>query len=99
MLLIIIDQATVGKDGALVLGEVLEEQVNGLHTVLGDDLCVDFLLTIEDSLTDSRHKDHIAYFIIELRILADGERNDTPVDTIAAITLRGILVADVGIAT
>ena len=40
----------------------------------------------------------VARLEAKLYVLGDSERNDTPVDTVGAVALCGILVADVGVA-
>ena len=70
-----------------------------LNAVLGDYLSVNLLLASEYSLANARDEHLIARFIVEFNILSDGERYDTPVDTVRAIALCSILVADVGVAT
>ena len=70
-----------------------------LNAFLGDYLSVNLLLASEYSLTYARDEHLIARLVVELYVLSDSERNDTPVDTVRALALCSILVADVGIAT
>ena len=83
---------------ALVGGEILEVEMQVVDTVLGDDLGVDFFLAFEDGFAQARNEHHITGFVLELGILIEGERHDTPVDAVGAVTLGGILDADVGVA-
>ena len=69
------------------------------NAVLGYNLCVNLFLAREDSLAYARDKYLVARLEAELYVLGDSERNDTPVDTVGAVALCGILVADVGVAT
>ena len=73
--------------------------MDGLNAVLCNNLCINFFLAGEDSLADTLYKYEVTGNIIELCLLCDGERNDTPVDTVAAVALGSVLVADVGIPT
>lgn len=94
-----VHQAAVCQDLTLISGEILEEEVKRMNAVLSDYLCVNLLLTREDSLTDAGNEDLIALLELELYVLSDGERNDTPVDTVRAITLCSVLVANISVAT
>ena len=68
-----------------------------MHAVGSNHLGIDFLLTAEDGLTDAGNEYHVTGVVVEFNIGSDGEGNDTPVDTVAAIALGGVLVADVGV--
>ena len=69
-----------------------------LHAPGADDLRIDLLLACQDSLADTLNEYEITRLIVERSLRSDGERNDTPVDAVAAIALRGVLIADIGIA-
>ena len=87
------------KNFTLVGSEVLEEQVDVLNAVGSDNLSVNLLFTANDSLADARNEYEVAWVVLKLGLGSDSERNDTPVDAVAAIALGCILVADVGVAT
>ena len=70
-----------------------------MYAVGSDNLGIDFLLTVDDGLTDTGNEYHVTGVVVELNIGSDGEGNDTPVDAVAAIALGSVLVADVGVAT
>ena len=72
--------------------------MNVLDTVSADDLGVNLLLAGKDGLTDARDINEVTCLVIERCVLGNSERNDTPVDTVAAITLGSILIADVRVA-
>ena len=73
--------------------------MDGLHTSLGDDLSINLFLTIEDGLADAGDEDLVAELVVEGHVGSNREGHDTPVDAVRTIALRGILVADVAIAT
>ena len=92
-----VHQAALGEDGALVLGQVLEVEVQVMHAVGSDNLGINLLLAIDDGLTDAGNEYHVTGVVVELNIGSNGEGNDTPVDAVAAIALGSVLVADVGV--
>ena len=93
-----IHQTAVCEDFTLVRRKILEIKVDILDTVSADDLGVNLLLAGKDGLTDARDINEVTCLVIERSFLGDSERNDTPVDTVAAITLGSILIADVRVA-
>ena len=69
-----------------------------LDTVSADNLGIDLLLARKDGVTQTRNEHEVARLVVERSVLGDGERNDTPVDSVAAVTLGSIFIADVGVA-
>ena len=95
---VIIHEAAVGEDLALRGGQVLEIQVDRVDTVLGDHAGIDFFGAAQDGPADARDEHEVAGLVVEGRFGSDRKGHDTPVDTVAAIALGRILVADVGVA-
>ena len=66
--------------------------------VAGDDFGINLFLAAKDGLADAGDGNVVAGLKVKGGIRVDGERDDTPVDAVAAVTLGGVLVADVGVA-
>ena len=96
---VVVHQAAVEQDLLLVRREALDVKGDVLHaTALTDDLRGDGLGAGLDRLADAGHEHHVAVLIIELGAFREGEGQDAPVDAVAAVTLGGVLIAEVGVA-
>ena len=96
MVFVIIHKASVCEDFAFIFSEIAEIQVDGnAFAGAGDHLCIGLFRAAEDGFADAGNEDIVAGLVLEGSIRVDGEGNDAPVDAVAALALRGVLVADV----